>query len=105
MRDAMDVEPIEQFLLRIEDLGVVDAQIGHGLLGAVYLVLHGDAQHDQALAPEVVVHFHHKRRFFLAGTAPGSPEFDQDILALADEVIQGAFFFGKGVVSLELDNG
>jgi len=38
----MKVVPIGQFLLRIQELRVVDAQIGHGFLGAVYLALHGE---------------------------------------------------------------
>ena len=105
VRDALDVEPIGQILPRVEDLWIVDAQVSHGFLGAVYFVLYGDAQHYQALVLVVVVCFHPEQGLILAGTTPGGPEIGQDILALADIVVQGAFFLGDGAVGLELDDG
>ena len=40
-----------------------------------------------------------------AGAAPRGPEIDQDILALADEIVQAARRLGNGTVGLQLDEG
>ena len=40
-----------------------------------------------------------------AGAAPRGPEIDQDILALAHEIVQAARGLGDGPIGLQLDEG
>ena len=90
---------------RIQQLRVVDAHIGHRLLRIGLLVPDSDAQDDQAFILIVVVRFHHVRGLFAAGAAPRGPEIDQDILALAHEIVQAARGLGDGPIGLQLDEG
>ena len=86
MRVGVDAVQVRRDLLGIDNLVPDDSQLLGRHLGILHLVPDGDAEHVEVVTVIGVVHVREVGHLRGAGTAPGRPEIDQDILALADVI-------------------
>lgn len=64
----------------------MDVEFFHGSLGVVEGIVDRNAKDDEAFAAVLVVGGNHIRSFLAARTAPGSPEINEGVAAVADKI-------------------
>lgn len=64
----------------------MDVKVFHGSLGVVEGIVDRNAKNDEAFAAVLVVGSNDIRSLLAARTAPGSPEVNESVAAVADKI-------------------
>ena len=64
----------------------MDVELFHGSLGVVEVIVDRNAKDNEAFAAVLVVGSNHIRSLLAARTAPGSPEINEGVAAVADKI-------------------
>lgn len=64
----------------------MDVELFHGSLGVVEVIVDRNAKNDEAFTAVLVVGGHDIRSLLAARTAPGSPEINEGVAAVADKI-------------------
>ncbi len=64
----------------------MDVKLFHGSFGVVEVIVDRNAKDNEAFAAVLVVGSHDIRSLLAARTAPGSPEINEGVAAVADKI-------------------